>query len=318
MTSTRLLLAAFAAGALTLLGTGSAWAEGNAPDDLLARFQPVLVLDQTERFAPVPVELFIAEAGLEQFDGSVFVTEEMPPPGLPVHGDGWRLDHRSCSPIVGLPSVACYAAGPTAAPVVYGRVDTHAGTTVVQYWIFYEYDFWSLQYPASDLVWQAHEGDWEVVTIVLDRNSDAVEAGYSQHCGGERRDWAAVPKSPGSDHPLVFVGTGSHANLFAPGKHPIDLACYPQQAQDFFQAFGVMPFDVNVPGTTLDPDATPIVRVHDNNPRWLRFPGTWGETQYVHAPPPFGTIPFGTSPVGPALQSEWDDPVGTIADYRPG
>jgi hypothetical protein len=58
--------------------------------------------------------------------------------------------------------------------------------------------------------------------------------------------------------------------------------------------------------------------VHDNSPRWLRFPGTWGEVQYVHAPAPLGTVPFGTSPVGPAFQSKWDDPVGTIAGYRAG
>jgi hypothetical protein len=187
---------------------------------------------------------------------------------------------------------------------------------VLQYWLFYEFNYWSLQYPATDLVWQAHEADWEVVTIVLDRDRQPVVAGYSQHCGGEQRDWAAVPMVPGSEHPLVYVATGSHANLFAPGAHPIDLACYPQQAVDFFRAYGVTPADVNVPGTTLGPD-TALERLHEKNPRWLRFPGTWGEAQYVHAPAPLGTIPFGTSPVGPAFQSEWDDPVGTIAGYHP-
>ena len=88
---------------------------------------------------------------------------------------------------------------------------------------------------------------------------------------------------------------------FAPGTHPIDLACYPQQAVDFFHAFGVTPLDVNVPGATLGPETTAIERVHDNKPHWLRFPGTWGETQYVHAPAPLGTLPFGTSPVGPGV-----------------
>jgi hypothetical protein len=241
----------------------------------------------------------------------------MPRQGLPKRGDGWRLNHRSCSPAVGLAAVSCYAGGPQSAPVVYGRYDKVDGTIVLQYWYLYEYNFWSLQYPAGDLVWQAHEGDWEVVTIVLDEERQPVEAGYSQHCGGERRGWATVPKASGSDHPLVYAGTGSHANLFAPGPHPIDLACYPPQAQAFFRVFGVTPLDVNVPGRMLGPETTAIEVVHQE-PLWLWFPGTWGETQYVHAPAPLGTLPFGTSPVGPRYQDEWIDPVGTIAGYRAG
>ena len=62
-----------------------------------------------------------------------------------------------------------------------------------------------------------------------------------------------------------------------------------------------------------------IERVNDNEPRWLRFPGTWGEAQYIAAPP-FGIAPlgFGTSPVGPAFQDDWLDPLGTIAGYAAG
>jgi len=314
----RLLLLALTAVVLAGVTAGSAAAGKDSPDELLARYQPVLVLDQTEHFAPIGVEAFLTEAGLERLGDSGYEAAEMPKHGLPTHGDGWRLNEAACSPAVGLPSVGCYAAGPVTAPVVYARHEKQHGTTVLQYWYLYEYNFWSLQYPASDLVWQAHEGDWEVVTIVLDREHNPVQAGYSQHCGGERKDWASVPKAPVSDHPLVFVGTGSHANLFAPGAHPIDTVCYPPEAVAFFAAYHVTPFDVNVPGRTLGPETTAIERVRDREPSWLRFPGTWGETQYVHAPPPLGTLPFGTSPVGPAFQDEWNDPVGTIAGYRAG
>jgi hypothetical protein len=314
----RLLALALTALALAAVTAGSASAGKDSPDELLAQYQPVTVLDQTERFAPIAVEAFLAEADLERLGDAGYETAEMPRHGLPTHGNGWRLNHRSCSPAGGLAAFACYAGGPVTAPAVYGRHEKRDGMIVLQYWYLYEYNFWSLQYPASDLVWQAHEADWEVVTIVLDRERNPVEAGYSQHCGGERRPWATVSKVPGSDHPLVFVGTGSHANLFAPGTHPIDLACYPPQAVAFFQAFGVTPLDVNIPGRMLGPETTAIERIRDREPRWLRFPGTWGETQYVHAPAPLGTVPFGTSPVGPGFQDEWDDPLGTIAGYRAG
>jgi len=315
----KMFLASVAAAVvLVSLGVGPATAgHGDSPDELLARYQPVLVLDSTERFAPVAVDGFVDAANLERPGENGYAVDDKPGHGLPQHGDGWRLNVAACSPAGGLASLACYTAGDVPSPLLYGRYEKVEDGSVLQYWFFYEFNFWSLQYPASDLVWQAHEGDWEVVTVVLDDDRQPVTAGYSQHCGGERRDWAAVPTAPGSEHPLVYVGTGSHANLFAPGLHPIELACYPQQAVDFFHAFGVTPVDVNVPGTTLGPD-TALEQLHEKKPKWLRFPGTWGQTQYVHAPAPLGTIPFGTSPVGPAFQTEWDDPVGTIAGYRAG
>ena len=61
---------------------------------------------------------------------------------------------------------------------------------------------------------QAHEGDWEMVTVLV-RNGRPVTVGYSQHCTGERRPWAAVERWQGSTHPVVYVAAGSHANLFA-------------------------------------------------------------------------------------------------------
>jgi hypothetical protein len=87
---------------------------------------------------------------------------------------------------------------------------------------------------------------------------------------------------------------------------------------DFFRAYGITPTDVNVPGTALTPATTTLDRLHETKPRWLRCPGTWGEAQFVHGPPPFDTIEYGTSPVGPAFQSEWGDPLGTIGAYRAG
>jgi hypothetical protein len=312
---TRLVAAVAAAFAITAAAATPARADELSPDELLARYQPVLILDRFERFAPVSVDGFLAGSDLKQLNtGGTYDTVDIPPPGLPVHGDGWRLDHRSCTSSLGLASVACYDAASNGPNAVYGRFDVVAGTIVLQYWLFYDFNFWSLQYPPSDLVWQAHEGDWEVVTVVLDEEQTPVEAAYSQHCTGQRRAWAGVQKL--GDHPVVYVATGSHANQFAAGPRPISLACYPQAARDFFAAIGVHPHDVVAPPflTTL-PDPGAIERIHDNSPRWLRFPGSWGETQWVHAPAPIGTVPFGAGPAGPQLHDVWIDALGTIAGY---
>lgn len=310
---TRLAVLALLA-AVAVASAAPAQADDLSPEALLARYQPVTVLSQGERFAPTSVDDFLADASLERRaeDGS-FQPAEMPEPGLPVHGEGWRLDHR-CPAVAGpLSTVACYDPASVGPSVVHGRYEVIAGTTVLQYWLFYEHNFWSHPGLPFGFVWQAHEGDWEVVHVVLDAKRTPVEVAYSQHCTGQRRAWDDVGKAPGTDHPLVFVARGSHANYFAPGVHPLAPACVPPQARP------LNPVDVNVPGATLGPGSTAIERIHDNEPRWLRFPGTWGETQYLAAPA-FGIPPtaFGTSPVGPAFQDDWLDPLGTIAGYPSG
>jgi hypothetical protein len=316
--STKTRIAALAAVLLSLGAAAAAPARAAelSPDELLARYQPVTVLDAFERFAPTTVDGFVAGSDLQQLgaDGS-YEAVELPPPGLPVHGDGWRLDRRGCSALAGFAALGCYDAQDTGPSAVYGRHDVRAGTIVLQYWLFYEFNLWSLQYPPTSLVWQSHEGDWEVVTVVLDEEQRPVEAAYSQHCTGQRKLWAAVTRL--GDHPVVYVANGSHANLFAPGVRPIAPSCLPAEAAAFLASLGIVPLDISNPvgGRILGPGTTAVERMHDNAPRWLRFPGTWGETQWLHAPAPIGTVPFGAGPEGPAFHDVWIDPLGTIAGY---
>ena len=306
--------------AVAAIAASPAAADGLSPDELLSRYQPVTVLGQGELFAPTSVDDFLADATLErEADDGSFQPVEMPSAGVPVHGDGWRLDHR-CAAIGGpLAAAQCYDPASIGPSVVYGRYEVIAGTTVLQYWLFYEHNLWSLPGLPFGAVWQAHEGDWEVVQVVLDDKQTPVEAAYSQHCTGQRRDWDDVETASGTSHPVVYVARGSHANYFTPGVHAIPLTCYPVEAQQFFALLGIPPRDVATPGTLLGPGTTAVERVQDQNPRWLRFPGTWGEAQYIAAPP-FGVPPtaFGTSPVGPAFQDDWLDPLETIAGYAQG
>lgn len=311
----RILVAAAVAAATTIVAAPAAAAD-RGTDELLARYQPVLVLDRFERFAPTTVDAFVAGSNLLRRDaGGAFQPAELPEAGLPVHGEGWRLDRAGCSAFSGFAALGCYDALDTGPSAVYGRYEVRAGTIVLQYWLFYEFNLWSLQYPPSPLVWQSHEGDWEVVTVVLDDKEAPVEVAYSQHCTGQRKPWAAVQRL--GEHPVVYVASGSHANLFAPGVRPIAAQCVPPQAAAFLASLGIVPLDVSNPvgGRVLDPGTTAVERIHDSAPRWVRFPGTWGETQWLSAPPPIGTVPFGAGPEGPALHDVWIDPLGTIGGY---
>jgi hypothetical protein len=296
-----------------------------SPAQLLAQYQPVTVLDARERFRPSAVEPFITGSVLEQQTENGWVAvDTSPDPGrLPVHDASLRLNVPGCTSAIGVASVACYAGAISGPSVVYGRYHVEHGTTVLQYWYFYPDDFWSLQYPPSDLIWQAHEGDWEVVTILLDESGTPQEVGYSRHCNGIRRAWDAVPKWVGTTHPIDYVAIGSHANELAPGVQPIDTSCYPNDVRDFFAANHLTPFDFDFGGVVDGPaerglSATEIQQVHENAPRWLRFEGAWGEGQFIHAPAPLGTIPLGPSPVGPQQHEVWQDPLGTIASWPLG
>src|SRR5262249_60589168 len=78
----------------------------------------------------------------------------------------------------------------------------------------------------SDLIWQAHEGDWESVMAALSEDEQPQLVGYSQHCSGQTRAWDRM--TPLDDtHPLVHVALGSHANYFDSGTDPTDLHCLP-------------------------------------------------------------------------------------------
>src|SRR2546421_5019994 len=162
-------------------GAGAARADDSSPAELLGRYQPVTVLDVREAFAPAPVESFLQHAALQalQQDGTYTTVAQSPDASaLPKHDPQGcestsatpclRLDYRGCSPAAGVAAIGCYAASPSGRSVVYGRYqELDDDTVVLQYWYFYVDDLWSLFYPPTDFAWQAHEGDWEAVAVVL-------------------------------------------------------------------------------------------------------------------------------------------------------
>ena len=253
--------------------------------ELLQTYEPVLLFHPAEEWAPEAVESYLQLAKLEQQP---------------------RLRYDLPCPLRG--GIACYRALPNQSdwnhPVVYGTVVTvppgstpppgftSAPKLLVHYWLFYALDDWR---SAHARLWQAHEGDWESITIGIDQNDQPSFAAYSEHCSGSVRPWSAVTKRA-QTHPVAYVALGSHANWFMPASANtrfseclktglggfaarkaaglIDLA---QEAiVDHMGAAhplgpaglaGVTPLEV-VP---LVPATTP----------WARFAGRWGEGQIL-------------------------------------
>jgi len=317
------------AAAVTALLTVGPASAAVPPAQLLSMYQPVLRFDPTERFGPTSVQSFVADSSLDRFDGQNWVVANAHPglANLPGPGTGyWRLDQHPCSPSTSLGGLDCYAGAwseGAGSSVVYGRIAHQKGLTILQYWIFYYDDVYSYFSPPSDMLWQAHEGDWEVVNVVLTAFQQPVVVGYSQHCLGQLRRWKDTPRF-GSTHPVVYVAAGSHANYFGPGAHQLNLACIDPQVQHFL--FDVLhlppPVDYTGSGATAGPPGsggtvTHVEQIDASTPSWTAFPGFWGEAEYFHGPG-LGTVLAGTAPTGPVYHSVWTDPLGTLATWPAG
>jgi hypothetical protein len=284
------VLALALAGAAAAARSEAAVPPGDA--QLLRRYAPLLVLHPSERFRPERVDGFLADASL-------------------VSG---HYDQRLCRAIDGPVALDCYASADAAypsAPTVYGAVFRDARRTILEYWLFYYLDLYSATDPPGDF-WQVHEGDWEAVVVQLDAAGKPVALGTSRHCSGARRAWARVERR--ATRPVVYVALGSHANYFRRGEAPLDRRCWPDVANRIYDAYGVVLRDHVAAGPVLRPQVVPVTR---SSPSWMRFPGAWGETQYVHFPnnQPFA---FGLGPVGPAFHALWRRPAATLLSWPSG
>ena len=278
---------------------------------LLARHVPILVLHPAERLRPVSVDGFLADADLQRRTSTGWETIAGQ---VPAGGSSLRLDQRLCRAVEGVAATPCYAAAQEAhgsEPVVYGAAFRRGSRIDLQYWVWYPWNGYSPTLPAGNL-WQVHEGDWEAVSVVLDRAGRPLVAGYSQHSEGKRRDWAKVSKR--GQRPLVYVAHGSHANYFGPGKHRLDPRSVPSQLISIIEAFGVAPVDHTGRGRVVQPR---LVRVSASTPGWMAFAGAWGEDGYVHFPDN-APLASGLGPRGPAFHEQWRRPVAEVLSWPRG
>ena len=296
---------------LAVTGVASAAPEARDanPTQLLVRHAPVLVLHPDERFAPVPVDGFLADSDLRVRapDG----TWQASTASLSRAGPASRLDQRSCRAVDGPGALDCYAAAEqahAATPTVFGAVFRTGDRIALQYWLFYPANIFTIA-SAKGLFWQSHEGDWEAVTVLLDRRERPILVGLSEHCAGARRDWTRVQRR--GTRPVVFVALGSHANYFTPGAKPLARTCWPKEALAVVDAYEVALLDSAVRGRTVAPIVSRVTAV---SPPWMAFAGTWGEDQFVHFPD-VAPLRFGVGPSGPAFHELWRRPVATVLGW---
>ncbi len=104
----------------------------------------------------------------------------------------------------------------------YGRVLREQGYTALQYWFFYAFNDWRSSFHGVN----DHEADWEMITVYLAEAGDGeVQPGWlayaSHNYEGDdlRRRWDDPALIRVGEHPVVYVGAGSHAAYFFPGEY---------------------------------------------------------------------------------------------------
>lgn len=103
----------------------------------------------------------------------------------------------------------------------YGRVVREGGYRILQYWYLYAMNDWRTTFSGVN----DHEADWEAVTVYLAETTAGLRPAWvavSAHDGAGddlRRRWDDPGLRIVDDHPVVFVGAGSHSGAFARGQY---------------------------------------------------------------------------------------------------
>ena len=223
----------------------------------------------------------------------------------------------------------------------HGRVLRQDGWLVLQYWLFYPFNDWrSGFFGAND-----HEADWEKVMIFLSepesgdvRPEWVAYASHNYSGDNLRRRWDDPEVVKVGEHPVIYVGAGSHASYYAQGEYlteltlplPRPLARASRAARGFWRkrlgqysgngdeggGYFHVPFvdysrgDGLTIGEGGEKDWSPPRVIMDPAPAWVRgYRGLWG----LYARDPFEGE---DAPAGPMYNRDktvarvWYDPVG--------
>jgi hypothetical protein len=108
----------------------------------------------------------------------------------------------------------------------YGRVLRENGWIVLQYWFFYPFNDWRTGFSGAN----DHEADWEMACIYLYQDEDgefqpewAAYAAHDYYGDDLRRRWDDPELEKVGEHPVIYVGSGSHASYYGAGEYLAEL-----------------------------------------------------------------------------------------------
>lgn len=194
---------------------------------------------------------------------------------------------------------------------IYGREEVFSSDSstyrVLQYFFFY---------PYNDFEGDRHEGDWEMIQILLDESTRQplpepnYSITYSQHNGGKTRTWSDPAVQKVNDtHPIVYVAEGSHASYFKQGEPTIN--CFTEWMDP---VLALTPYSLYLEFEGLSKEPYELIAISNATP-WVHWNGRWGEIDGgTWVLDPATLINFTSGPQGPGKKDKWNNPIGFAND----
>lgn len=207
---------------------------------------------------------------------------------------------------------------------IYGRYydpDDRSDKIVLQYWFFYPFNVWD---NGTLIDWNQHEGDWEMMQIILDRATKTPIQGKNKmalhtsvHNSGNSYEWSAIQLLEGTSHPKIFVAKGSHGGWHEACPEGFGVIDYlPKEIKHFLKSYGLFKDLTSETGRVLyyqnlappTGESYPyLLEDISHEPSWIMWKGWWGDRE-----PQF--FPIGTKgsqgPPSPGTQGKkWEDPI---------
>ena len=253
-----------------------------ADEDIAQQYAPIYYFENEETCYPVDISYHVDNSYLYLVDAVGPIDESPTAESIANYSvDGYYLDNWKGS-IEDTGVIVDYRSNRLGSYTVYCRVVSTGGATVVQYWMFYAFN------PGT---MNQHEGDWEMVQIIISGGTPT-HVMYSQHHSGQKATWDQVEKE--GDHIKVFVSRGSHANYL----------------RSYSGVVGVANDIVGSNGEVLQPEEYDIVML-ESQP-WLAFAGRWGWLGTTEEEANEASLLGQAGPNGPKFREGgvmWNDPI---------
>ncbi len=229
--------------------------------DLLNRYAPVLYFHEEEQYFPTVVDTMLERSNLVN---EVLIEGPISQAYLMAYNDEhnalqlWDIDPLSFDP---------YQKN------VYARkIDNSESEFIgLQYWFFYTYN--------THERWNDHEGDWEMITILIERESGKPKLLIAQqHMYLMKYDYEQdIEKQDGPDgkHPVIYVAKGIHSSWASSGDNSLFNIILPGWICRWLSDRTMQSSQVLYPeGWSSDS----IYNLHeiDEADQWIDWRGKWG------------------------------------------
>lgn len=245
-------------GMLLVLSCNQTQASDVTYHERIQQYAPIFYFEAQEQFYPIDAQYFIDNSYLNYFDtqtNTISIIDEHPTASSlqNITDPYYFLDNIHASLYDSQTHSQLYQQQKNQYDTtIYYQYFEQGSIIVLQYWCFYAYNLGDIN---------VHEGDWEMVQIVLQSNTPTMMM-FSQHNTGQKMNWDDVEKT--NTHPHVYVARGSHAS-------------YPRYYQG---KLGMASDTVGKNGRVLSSAEYSLVDLSDQP--WITFAGRWGEMQNIN------------------------------------